>query len=841
MTRKHKGLLRWLFKKNTILLAAAGFLFCAGFLFLWAATLKIPDLQTFDERKVEQSTKIYDRTGEILLFDIHENTQRTVVPLNDISRHIKNATVAIEDSEFYTHHGIKPTAILRAIFVNIGSFGYTQGGSTITQQVVKNSILTKEKTIARKLKEWVLSLKLETVASKERILELYLNEAPYGGNIYGIEEASRAFFAKNATDLSLVESAYLAALPQAPTYYSPYGNHQEELRGRKNTVLARMQELGFISEEEYKTALAEEVVWQPQETRGIKAPHFVFYIREQLEKKYGEDVVETGGLKVVTTLDYEIQKAAEETIARFAEDNEKNFNAKNAAMVAIDPKTGQMLAMVGSRDYFDAEHEGNFNVALAHRQPGSAFKPIVYATALMKGYLPETVVFDVETQFHTGCDASGKPLFPDVTKEDCYMPQNYDTVFRGPVSFRNALAQSINIPALKVLYLAGLKDSLKIAREMGIRGLNDPARYGLTLVLGGGEVSLLELTSAYSVFANEGIRNPEVGILQIKDASGTTLEEFRPKPIQVLPQNVALQISDILSDNDARSPAFGERSSLYFPERDVAVKTGTTNDYRDAWLVGYPPNIAVGMWAGNNDNTPMEKKVAGFIVAPVWNAFLQEVFKKLPEEYFKKPEEVTNLGDIKPIIRGKWVGGESYFVDTITQKLATAYTPAETKEERFVPNVHSILYWVNKEDPLGPPPEKPAEDPQFLLWEAGVQKWIRLNGIPFGTSTKVPLEYDTVHKPEFAPRLSLPGFDGTKSYSSREPITIRVSNTGRFGLSRADFFINNVYVGKASAPFVFSFVPENIGAIQKENTLRVVGFDVVMNKGSIEVPLLVSF
>src|SRR3989344_1485530 len=841
MGRTHKGFLRRLFKKNTILLLSSGILFCGGFLFLWAATLKIPDLQTFDERKVEQSTKIYDRTGEILLFDIHENTQRTVVPLRDISRHIKNATVAIEDSEFYTHHGIKPTAILRAILVNIGSFGYAQGGSTITQQVVKISILTKEKTIARKLKEWVLSLKLETVASKERILELYLNEAPYGGNIYGIEEAGRAFFAKNAKDLTLVESAYLAALPQAPTYYSPYGNHQEDLRGRKNTVLSRMKELGFISEEEYVAALTEEVAWQPQETRGIKAPHFVFFIREQLEKKYGKDVVETGGLRVITTLDYGMQKIAEETLARFAESNEKNFNANNGALVAIDPKTGNILAMVGSRDYFDAEHEGNFNVALAHRQPGSAFKPIVYATAFMKGYLPETVVFDVETQFHTGCDMNGKPIFPDVAKEDCYMPQNYDNIFRGPVSLRNALAQSINIPALKVLYLAGLKDSLKIAREMGIRGLDDPARYGLTLVLGGGEVSLLELTSAYSVFANEGIRNPETGILQIKDASGSVLEEFRPKPVQVLPQNVALQISDVLSDNDARSPAFGERSYLYFSERDVAAKTGTTNDYRDAWIIGYAPNLTVGMWAGNNNNTPMEKKVAGFIVAPVWNAFLSEVFKTLPEEHFKKPGVITGAETLKPIIRGKWVGGESYFVDTITQKLATSNTPSETKEERFVPNVHSILYWVNKEDPLGPVPENPANDPQFLLWESALQKWIQRNGLFLGTATKPPTEYDAVHKPELAPRLVVKGFDTTKTYSPRETITLRIESIGRFGLSRIDVYVNNVYVGKSSSPFVFSFVPENIGVLQKENIVRVIGFDIVLNKGSVDLPLRVSF
>ncbi|HEY4511192.1 MAG TPA: penicillin-binding transpeptidase domain-containing protein, partial [Candidatus Paceibacterota bacterium] len=325
----------------------------------------------------------------------------------------------------------------------------------------------------------------------------------------------------------------------------------------------------------------------------------------------------------------------------------------------------------------------------------------MYATAFAKGYTPEAVIFDLETQFHSGCDSSGKPLFSNTKEEECYMPQNYDEVFRGPVSLRNALAQSINIPALKVLYLVGIKDALETARNVGITSLTDPERYGLTLVLGGGEVSLLELTSAYSVFANEGVRNPHNPILSVLDKDGKKLIEFKQSGARAIDENIALQVSDVLSDNKARAPAFGERSFLYFENRDVAVKTGTTNDYRDAWIVGYTPNLAVGMWAGNNDNTPMEKKVAGFIIAPVWNAFLAHVLEDLPREEFRAPEADASWNSLKPLLRGVWTGGESYFVDRVSQKLATAFTPQETREERFVSNIHSELYWINKNDPRG--------------------------------------------------------------------------------------------------------------------------------------------
>jgi len=705
--------------KNILLLGLVGGFFLGGVLLLWASTLKIPDLTSLYQRKVAQSTKIYDRTGEILLFDVHNDIQRTIIPLDRISRNIKNATIAIEDVEFYEHKGIKPRAILRAMFVNIVELSFSQGGSTITQQVVKNSILTKEKKISRKLKEWILSLKVEQKLSKEQILALYLNETPYGGSVYGVEEASNMFFGKSANDITIAEAAYLAALPKAPTFYSPYGNNREKLEERKNLVLERMFNNGFISRGEYEFAQNEQIEFQTQAILGIRAPHFVMFIREYLARTYGERAIEERGFKVITTLDYELQKVGEEIVASFVETNVENFNASNAGLVAIDPRTGQILTMIGSRNYFDEEIDGNFNVTLAKRQPGSAFKPFVYATALTNGYTTETVVFDTQTQFSTLCD------FDDRENEntECYAPRNYDNVFRGPVTFRTALAQSINVPSVKVLYLAGLNDSLKTARNMGITTLTDVGRYGLTLVLGGGEVTLLDMTSAYGVFANEGERNQYTGILRIEDSNGKVVEEFSPKPVRVIDEQVALKISDILSDNEARAPAFGSRSALYFSGYDVAVKTGTTNDSRDAWIVGYSPTISVGAWAGNNDNSVMEKKIAGFIIAPLWNAFMQEVLVKVPNERFRSSFTDYDSDRIKPVLRGIWEGGDSYFIDDRTGEPFTENTPIENIKEVIEKNVHSILYWVDKDDPRGEKPENPEDNPQFAAWEYGVSEW----------------------------------------------------------------------------------------------------------------------
>lgn len=826
------------FKTLGFFFLSLGF-FSAGIIAILMVTIKVPDFKSFEERKVVESSKIYDRTGKILLYSIQDNTKRTVVPLDQVSRYVKNATVAIEDAEFYQHFGIKPTSIVRAIFANITTGSYGQGGSTITQQVVKNTLLTNEKTISRKIKEWILAIKLERILAKEQILTLYLNEVPYGGNIYGVEEASLAFFGKHAKDLDLAESAYLAALPQAPTFYSPYGNHRDRLDERKNLVLSRMRDLGFVSEEEYAPAFAEKISFLPQEPHGIKAPHLVTWVREYLAEKYGEEALVERGLRVITTLDYELQKKAEETVSTFGKENEEKFNAKNAGMVGIDPRTGEVLVMVGSRDYFNRDAEGNFNVTLAHRQPGSAFKPFVYATAFEKGYTPETVVFDLETQFQTTCDAEGKPLKPDGDPKECYKPGNYDNVFRGPVTFRNALAQSINIPAIKVLYLAGIKDSIETARKMGIEGLSNPDQYGLTLVLGGGEVSLLDMTSAYGVFANNGIRNPYQGILRVEDSNGTVLEEFSPHPTEVLSKNIALQISDVLSDNVARTPAFGAQSYLYFPGKDVAVKTGTTNDYKDAWIVGYTPSFALGAWVGNNDNTPMEKKVAGFIVAPMWNSFMKEVLNSPDHqnESFEKPSALDNR-TLKSVLRGIWQGGESYFIDRISGKLATEYTPEETKEERVLTNVHNILYWVDKGNPLGPRPEHPENDPQFNLWEKPVRDWVAKQGVGVEQQKdSIPKEIDNIHTPALSPNITVIYPKEGAALNPNNRVFVNITSSGRFPLVRTDFFINDTLIGSAKRdPLGFSFVPNEIDGMRPQgNILRIVGYDSVFNAGTITV------
>ncbi len=685
-------------------------LIAAGGLLIWVSTLEIPDLSSFHQRRIEQSTKIYDRTGEVLLYDLHQDVRRTIVPFENISYHIKNATVAIEDDQFYKHFGVDPLAILRAALSNFtaGDLLGGQGGSTITQQVIKNSILEKEKNLTRKVKEAILAIKLDNILTKEEILSHYLNESPYGGTIYGVEEASQSFFAKSASELTLPEAAYLAALPQAPTYLSPYGTHKDALDARQKLVLKRMLINKFITEEEHNNAVATTVTFQPQAVTGIRAPHFVMFIKEQLVEKYGEEALLGKGLKVITTLDWELQKEAEKIIAEKAPYNEKTFNASNAGLVAVNPQTGDVLVMVGSRDYFDTEIEGNFNTAISPRQPGSSIKPIVYASAFSKGYTPETVVFDVKTQFSTACEA-----WDLSNKTPCYSPNNYNNKFLGPISLRNALAQSLNIPAVKTLYLTGLKDAIKLAGDMGITTLNDPDRLGLTLVLGGGEVKLIEHTGAYGVFANEGVRADRRTILSIEDSLGNVLEEIPINERRVLDREVTLQISSILTDNNARAPLWGFNSLIYFPNRDVAAKSGSTNNSRDAWIMGYAPNLAVGVWVGNNDNAPMNG-LSGLIATPIWRTFMDVALAKVDVQHFAQPQALDPT--LKPILKGQ-------VVDTATL-IANIQTGSTTLDMAGVTgSMHNILHFVDKRNPRGPYPTNPASDSQYGNWEYAVQKW----------------------------------------------------------------------------------------------------------------------
>ncbi len=690
-------------KVKTLLYCVGAYFLLMGVLFLWAASLPLPDLNSLSQIRVDQSVKLYDRTGQVLLYDLsNKNVQRTSITLDQVSPNIQNAIIAIEDPNFYTHHGVEFRAIARAIWIDITHAGLDQGGSTITQQVIKNTILTNDKSIIRKLKEWILALKMERVLNKQQILTLYLNQIPYGGTKYGVEEAAESFFNKHASEVDLAEGAYLAAVLPAPSYYSPYGYHKDDLDARKNLVLDVMFQHGYITAAERDTAKAEVVTFVPQRANSIQAPHFVFYVQQYLEQKYGEDAIQTSGWKVTTTLDADLQAKAEEIVSAGALSNTTKFNASNAGMIALDPENGQILTMVGSRNYFDNKIDGAYNITLANRQPGSAFKPFAYAQAFTEGYTPSTVLWDVPTQFSTSCAPDSFSSTPP-----CYSPQNYDNKFRGPMTLRDAIAQSINVPSVKVLYLAGISDTLKLAKSMGISTLGNANQYGLTLVLGGGEVNLLEMSSAYGAFATDGTHYEPLAVLKIEDASGRVIEDnMQTGGTQVLQPQAAEEINDILSDPVARAP-LGENSLVSFPGYDVAVKTGTTNNYKDAWTIGYTPNLVVGIWAGNNDNTPMKHQVSGFIVGPMWHDFMAYALPKRPTQYFNRA--TVDTSGMKPILQGNWsVPGSDGML-------------------------HEILYWLNKNDPQGSTPPS-TTDSQYTAWETGLQIWLSKNGYPAGYS-----------------------------------------------------------------------------------------------------------
>jgi len=657
----------------------------------------LPDPESIATRKVGESTKIYDRTGEVLLYDIHGEEKRTIIPWEQMPETIKEATLASEDSDFYNHKGLDLRGIARAFFKDIVNLGVSQGGSTITQQLVKKALLGDERTISRKIKEAVLAIEIERKFTKDEIFWMYLNQIPYGSNAYGIESAAKEFFGKKASQLTIAEAATIASVTKAPSYYSPFGNHVPELLARKNSVLARMKTLGFISDTEYQAALSQKLEFKTSD-EDIQAPHFVIMVKEYLSSKYGEGAVENSGFKIITTLDSNLQTIAEEVISKYAPINKDRYKAVNAALVAINPRNGDLLALVGSKDYFNVADEGNFNVAIANRQPGSAFKPFAYATALAKGYPDDTVVFDLKTEFNPNCE-------PDSSQEkdengvDCYHPQNYDGRYRGPVTFRQGLAQSLNVPSVKTLYLAGINDTIELAENMGITTLGDKSRFGLSLVLGGAEVKLVDLVSAYGVFANEGMRSPWSFIQRVESSNGQVLEEKNNKPERVLDPQIARLINNMLSDNTARAPVFGYSSSLYFPGRDVAAKTGTTQENRDAWVVGYAPSLVAGVWTGNNKNESMTKEGAGISASgPMWHEFMVKALSTMPNEKFTNPDPVTAN---KVMLDGNY----TYLQDG-----------------SLFPEYHEILFYVDKRNPLGSIPADPSQDSQFVNWEWAVKK-----------------------------------------------------------------------------------------------------------------------
>lgn len=827
LTEKRK---RWFsFKKFLIGILLLIFFVIAGF-FVWFSTLEIPSVQNFENRKISNSTKIYDNTGEILLYDIHEDIRRTVVGFDAISPYARDAIVAIEDHSFYEHKGVVWKSTVRAVFQTVLSklglhSGGTAGGSTLTQQVIKNTLLNNDRVVSRKVKEWVLAYKIENKLSKDEILEIYLNEAPYGGTIYGIQEASTRFFGVSASELTIAQSAYLAAIPNLPTFYSPYGKNTQALKQRQRTILAEMKRYGFINDAQYRKALDEVVEFLPEEDHYAKSLHFVQYVREELEKTYGVDMVQNGGLQVVTTLDYELQQKAEDIIKDHIDNVEEEYDASNAGLIAIESGTGHIITMVGSRDYFDTENfDGNFNVTLAERQPGSSFKPIAYAAAFERGYLPESTIFDTETQFNSNCDA-----IDTTSKNGCYSPNNYDFDFKGPLTFRQALAQSRNIPAIKITHLAGLSRVIQKAKDLGISSLNQAADfYGLGVVLGGGEVSLLEMTSAYTVFANDGEYNKPTGILEVRDIEGNILEKYTPNENRVLDKNAARMVNQILSDNEARTPLFGSQSFLYFGDRAVAGKTGTTNDNRDAWLIGYTPHVAVGVWTGNNDNSPMKK--GSSISGTPWRAYMDEVIENYPNDDFADYTLPDNFDSLPNMIRGDWYGGTIVYVDTVSGKLATEFTPEETKLAIPQPDPHTILHWVNKNDPTEL--DDSRNDSQYENWEYGVQQYVqtKLSAI-LNFNIELPTEYDDVHTANGTVgtfNFSINGIDEGIFYGVDEVINITFDNIDRDeeDIDLVQLFINNAFVGSdQQAPFSFEIIPRDLKYFEENNIVRVIMTD----------------
>jgi len=830
-----------IFKIILGIIAISGFLSLlggAGIFFYFSKDL--PDPANLGRREVTESTKIYDRTGQVLLYEVHGEEKRTVVRLDQISPFLKKATIATEDKNFYSHEGVDLRGILRAIWRDIVTRDLRQGGSTITQQLVKNSILTGERTFTRKIKEWILSVELEQKFSKDQILEMYLNQIPYGSSAYGIEAASQTFFGKSAKDLTLGESAILAVLPKATTYYSPYGNHQNELKDRAKAVIKNMQDQGYVTEAEAKAAEEENALEKKKPFKEkIIAPHFVMMVKEYLADKYGDKILEKGGLKVITSLDIAKQQIAESAVKDNIGKNTKKYNVYNASLTAVDPKNGQLLALVGSKDYFGESlpagcvpgktclFEPNVNAAVSSLPPGSAFKPFVYATLFKKGYTPDTMLFDVDTEFNIGCTYEHKPDGPYAKASDCYGPKNYDGKFRGPVNIRSALAQSLNIPAVKALYLAGIDESIQTANDFGITTMDKKDKYGLALVLGGGGVKLVELTAAYGALATEGIKNDLTMVLKVSSADGNILEDnssLKKEGKKVLDPNIAREITDILIDNEARTPTFGAASPLYFSDRPVAAKTGTANDYRDAWTFGYTPSLVAGVWAGNNDYSPMNKAGGVSAAAPIWHDFMAKVLAGTKPEEFIKPE-IKPTG--KAMLDGNFDAGVTVKIDKACgDKLAKEDVPLDRIEEKVYRSIHNILYYVDKNDPLGPEPPDPKVDPQYWNWEHPASVWAVDNGY---TNENPPTEYCEVQNYE-RPRISIiaprngenikPMVKGDMAGFN---LTIEADVFMPLGVNQANFFFDDALIGtRSNTPWMVNMaIGKNIASGAHKISVRV--------------------
>jgi len=720
--------------------AFIGFIICVlgvGLLFAWyAKDLPRPDKV---QRHDGLSTVVIDRNGE-KLYDIFEETNRIPVKWEDVPQYLKDATVAVEDKDFYKHQGLSMSGIMRGMLACV-FLRRCQGGSTLTQQLVKNVLLSQERTLPRKMKEAVLAIQIERKYSKNDILLMYLNEAPYGGTAVGVETAAQYYFDKDVKELTLIQSAIVAGLPQSPSYYSPFIGTEGAYKGRTLHVLERMREEGYITpvqESEAKKQL-DSVTFAAGDS-ALRAPHFVAYIKDLLIKKFGEKLVNAGGLTVTTTLDWKLQQAAQIAVKEEVE-KAKKLKVSNGAAIVMDPNTGEILSMVGSKDYAATDSSGlKFNVVTQGlRQPGSTLKPIIYAAALTKGYTASSMLMDVETKYPSG----------DTAKLE-YNPKNYDGKYRGPMQLRFALANSINTIAVKVAALVGVKDVLKLGHAMGITTWEPTdenlKRVGLSLPLGGAEVTMLDMAVAYSTFANNGLRSDSVAILKVTDVSGKTLYEYKPtSPQQALEAEASYIISSVLSDNDARKETFGLKSYLYIAGKTVAAKTGTTDDKRDNWTAGYTKNRVVVTWVGNNDNTPMSQTLASGVTgaAPIWNRIMREAIKDLTDASFDRPEGIIEM-DIDAFGGGLPVDGqpnrkELFIQGTEPTGSASIYQKLKISRHDSNKLANSVevatgdydekLFVVLKED-------DPVSGDGKNRWQDGINAWI--NGAD--SKYKVPTE-----------------------------------------------------------------------------------------------------
>lgn len=874
-------------KAKFILLGLVVFFISAMAAMVFYIIVTLPNINNIHNLVAAQSSLILDRNGEVL-YAIHGDENRKIVTFDKISPYASKAVMAIEDDQFYEHSGIDIGAIMMAVCSEMHICSQPRGGSTITQQFVKNAFLSSERTYTRKLKEIILALQLESKYSKDEILEMYLNRIPYGANIYGVEVAAKTFFGKSAADLTIAESAILAAIPKAPSYYSPYGTNiyvqvdlneeeilkrdirsEEELtdfitkgllgktftygegeaardiyvKGRADFVLERMQTLGYITEEEAKSALAEANAIQFKPFReDIIAPHFVMYVRQVLEEKYGKEAIEKGGLKVTTTLDAKLQKFADAAVIAKAESDAKDLNVSDAALVSVNADTGEIMAMVGSRDYWNKEIAGNVNVTLRPRLPGSSFKPIVYASAFLQGYAPSTVVYDVKTTFG-----------------GTYTPSNYDGQFYGPMSFRNALGGSRNIPAIKAARLAGIPNVLDLARKMGL-GLNQPDDwYGLSLALGAGEVRPLDMALAYSIFANGGYKLEPVAILKIEDRAGNILEEYKApaKKNLVLDPQVAYLVNNVLSDASARPGDFW-KNALTVPGQVTGAKTGTSNKKKDSinfpvdlWTIGYTRHLSTAVWAGNADGSNVSLKADGLGVASsIWKSYMTEATKGQPRVEFERPEGIKWIKVAKrsgklptkntpedEVISAMFASfsvpteyDTSYQmveIDKISGKLATEFTPEGAREEKG--------FYVHK-DLL---PE----------WDASVRAWAKANN----QDEQPPTEYDDVHtadnvdaKPQIT--ITSPSSMGTISPPA---IGVWVNISSPSGVAKVEYYFDDVLSATVtSSPYTGNIaVPKElengsthtVKAIVYDELFRSNQSSVSVKIGADETPPTVSF